>query len=164
MKVQPGFFDLAELQDKLSQLLNALLILNPDNPLACHSRESGNPAKIKVPRSGQNNDVDPLPREFLYQLDSRLRGNDVSGSNGLYGGLSGLKAEINWEIFRVNLAKINDENKKITAELKLCGVARVCKVLFQRQIDNLSDKKIKCQIRDQLSLCCASVTAVKKAR
>ena len=130
MKVQPGFFDLAELQDKLSQLLDALLTLNPDNPLACHSRAGG---------------------------------NDAIGSNGLSGGLSGLKAEINWGIFRVNLAKVNDENKKITAQLKLWGVAHVFKVLFQRQIDNLSDKQIKCQIRDQLSLCCASVTAVKPA-
>ena len=55
---------------------------NRNFPFARHSRESGNPAKIKVPRSGQNNDVDPLSREFFNQLDSRLRGNDVIRSNG----------------------------------------------------------------------------------
>ena len=151
MKRQLGFFDLAELQDKLSQQLNALLILNPDNPLACHSRLDGNPAKTKASLSIHNDNIVPLPQEFLYPLDSRLSGNDVSGSNGLSGGLSGLKAEINWETLRVNLAKINDENKKITAER---DVVRVFKVLFQRLIDNLSDEQIKCQIR--VSFHCAT--------
>ena len=52
------------------------------NTVGRHSRAGGNPAKTKVLRSGQNNDVVPLSREFLNQLDSRLRGNDVIGSNG----------------------------------------------------------------------------------
>ena len=41
-----------------------------------HSRAGGNPAQKNIPRSGQNQGVDPLTRELAEQLDSRLRGND----------------------------------------------------------------------------------------
>ena len=40
-------------------------IFNPDNPLARHSRAGRNPAKTKVPQSGQNEDVAPLSRAFF---------------------------------------------------------------------------------------------------
>ena len=46
-------------------------------PLNRHSRESGNPAKINIPRSGQNLGVVSLTRGTVSQLDSRLHGNDV---------------------------------------------------------------------------------------
>ena len=42
--------------------------------LARHSRASGNPAKAKIPRSGQNLDVVPLRGILFNNLDSHLRG------------------------------------------------------------------------------------------
>jgi len=59
------------------------------NLLARHSRAGGNPARINIPRSGQNEplsasfeerpnrDVVSLRERFIKHLDSRLRGNDT---------------------------------------------------------------------------------------
>ena len=41
-----------------------------------HSRAGGNPARTNTPRSGQSQEVDSPREHSLYQLDSRLRGND----------------------------------------------------------------------------------------
>jgi hypothetical protein len=71
--------------------------MNQNNPIVRHSRAGGNPARINIPRSGQNLNVDPLMEQlairlswqntpakslvirgrFFNQLDSRLRGNDA---------------------------------------------------------------------------------------
>ena len=62
-------------------------LLNPDNPLAGHSRAGGNPARTNTPRSGQNRAVAPLSREIFNQLDSRLH------PQGVRGGCMGLRPQ-----------------------------------------------------------------------
>jgi len=51
-------------------------MMNPNDPLPCHSRAGGNPARKNISRSGQNPDVAAL-RGLFKRLDSRLRGNDA---------------------------------------------------------------------------------------
>jgi len=48
-----------------------------NNTLARHSRAGENPARINIPRSGQNHDVVSLRVILFYHLDSRLRGIDA---------------------------------------------------------------------------------------
>ncbi len=56
----------------------------PNNPLARHSGEGRNPAKINTLRSGQKNGIDPLSLGIFNQLDSGLRRNDEFYPKGLF--------------------------------------------------------------------------------
>lgn len=62
-----------------------------------------------------------------------------------------LKTEIDRKAFRANLAKINDENRKSAAGVKLWDVVCLFNVMIQQPIYKLPDQQIKYQIHDRFS-------------
>lgn len=65
--------------------------------------------------------------------------------------LVGLKAQIDWEAFRGDLARVHTKKRKSNAGAKPIDVVLMFKVLVLQQLHNLSDQKIEYQIRDRLS-------------
>ncbi len=71
--------------------------MNPNNPLARHSRAGGNPAKTNIPRSGPNEplaasfeglpnrDIAPLCGRFLIIWIPACAGMTQFFANGLFG-------------------------------------------------------------------------------
>lgn len=65
--------------------------------------------------------------------------------------LVGLNAQINWEAFRPDLARMHEKERKSNAGAKPIDVVLMFKVLILQQLHNLSDDRIEYQIRDRLS-------------
>ena len=65
--------------------------------------------------------------------------------------LVGLKAQIDWEAFRGDLARVHTKKRKSNAGAKPIDVVLMFKVLVLQQLHNLSDQRIEYQIRDRFS-------------
>lgn len=65
--------------------------------------------------------------------------------------LVGLKAQIDWEAFRSDLARVYVKERKSNAGAKPIDVVLMFKILVLQQLNNLSDQRIEYQIRDRLS-------------
>jgi transposase, IS5 family len=65
--------------------------------------------------------------------------------------LVGLKEQIDWESFRPRLNVVYEKARKSNAGAKPIDVVLMFKILVLQQLNNLSDDRIKYQIRDRLS-------------
>ena len=65
--------------------------------------------------------------------------------------LVGLNAQINWEVFRSDLNRVHEKERKNNAGAKPIDVVLMFKILVLQQLHNLSDDRIEYQIRDRLS-------------
>ena len=65
--------------------------------------------------------------------------------------LVGLKAQIDWEAFRGDLARVYAKERKSNAGAKPIDVVLMFKILVLQKLNNLSDQRIEYQIRDRLS-------------
>ena len=73
------------------------------------------------------------------QLDKIYQLNDF---------LPKLNALINWEIFRSDLNKVREKERKSNADAKPYDVMLMFKVLILKKYYNLSDEQTEAQIRD----------------
>jgi transposase len=62
-----------------------------------------------------------------------------------------LNEVINWELFRSNLQKVRDKDRKSNAGRKPFDVILMFKILILQSLYNLSDDQLEFQIRDRLS-------------
>lgn len=65
--------------------------------------------------------------------------------------LVALHAQIDWEAFRWDLARVHMKVRKSRAGAKPIDVVLMFKVLVLQQLHNLSDQRIEYQIRDRVS-------------
>ena len=65
--------------------------------------------------------------------------------------LVGLNEQIDWEVFRAELNRVHEKERKSNAGAKPIDVVLMFKVLVLQQLHNLSDERIEYQIRDRLS-------------
>ncbi len=65
--------------------------------------------------------------------------------------LVGLKARIDWEVFRPDLNRVHEKERKSQAGAKPFDVVLMFKILVLQQLHNLSDDGIEYQIRDRFS-------------
>ena len=65
--------------------------------------------------------------------------------------LVGLNAVIDWEVFRPELNRVHEKERKRNAGAKPVDVVLMFKLLILQQLHNLSDDGIEYQVRDRLS-------------
>lgn len=63
----------------------------------------------------------------------------------------GLNAQIDWEVFRGELSRVHEKERKSNAGAKPFDVVLMFKMVILQQLHNLSDDGIEYQVRDRLS-------------
>src|SRR3989304_2395378 len=70
---------------------------------------------------------------------------------GMGGPLVSVNAQINWEGFRPDLARVHDKDRKSKAGAKPIDGLLMFKMLVLQHLYNLADEGIEYQVRDRLS-------------
>ena len=89
----------------------------------------------------------PKPRQpGLFDVQGRAEQLTRMGDR-----LVALKAQIDWEAFRPELARVHDKARKSAAGAKPYDVVLMFKMLVLQQLHNLADEKVEYLVRDRIS-------------